>query len=318
MNQLVKTDNKIISLWENDEKLKEIRKLFASNLTDLEFEFLCGIGQSTGLNPFLREIWSVKYDKSRPAQIFIGRDGYRKAAQSHSDYDYHQSDAVYSNDKFQVINGEIIHEYTLKNRGDLIGAYCIVKRHKSTRPIYVFVDKDEYSTGRSLWNEKDGKPATMIKKVAESQALRAAFQDLLGGTYGEEEYQKTFDSESENVIVINKQSGTECLKDILKKRTGELNNENIIEINSEYEDSQNSQETIKNNNNESMAEIGEEESKISNSITDYQLDLISSLIFKNGLSDERLKKAFEYYKVDNLEQLTESQANDFYTQLRKI
>jgi len=42
----------------------------------------------------------------------------------------------------------------------------------------------EYSTGRSVWKDK---PATMIRKVAESQCLRACFQDLLGGSYDEAE-----------------------------------------------------------------------------------------------------------------------------------
>ena len=209
-NEITNPDNNSGSLmWGNEEQLKEIRTLFAPNLTGSEFQYFVGLGKATGLNPFLREIWCVKYDdnnksgKPKPAQVFIGRDGYRKAAQAHADYDYHQADAVYENDKFEVINGEVRHSYTLSKRGKLIGAYCIAKRHKSSRPQYVFAELEEYTTGQSLWAEakwnenkyggkykSGGKPATMIKKVAESQCLRAAFQDLLGGTYGEEERMK--------------------------------------------------------------------------------------------------------------------------------
>src|SRR6185503_13424521 len=173
-----------LAMWDDSRKLEEIRKLFAPNLTEMEFQFFVGLGKASGLNPFTREIWSIKYDKNQPAQVFIGRDGYRKAAQAHPEYDYHQSDAVYENDEFEVTNGEVHHKYKLTNRGKLIGAYCVAKRHKSSRPIYVFVEVSEYSTGRSVWKDK---PATMIKKVSESQCLRACFQDLLGGTYGEEE-----------------------------------------------------------------------------------------------------------------------------------
>jgi hypothetical protein len=65
-----------------------------------------------------------------------------------------------------------------------MGAYCLVKKHKSSKPTFVFVEINEYHKGQSVWKEK---PATMIKKVAEAQALRAAFQDLFGGTYAQEE-----------------------------------------------------------------------------------------------------------------------------------
>ena len=89
-------------MWDDSKQLEEIRKLFAPTLTDIEFQFFVGLGRASGLNPFTREIWSIKYDKNQPAQVFIGRDGYRKAAQAHPEYDYHQSDAVYANDDFEV------------------------------------------------------------------------------------------------------------------------------------------------------------------------------------------------------------------------
>jgi len=176
-------------MWEDKEKLAEIRKLFAPKLSDSEFQFFVGLGKAAQLNPFTREIWSVKYQDSAPAQVFIGRDGYRKASQRDKDYDFHQVDAVYSNDEFQfdVREGYPIHKYNMKDRGELIGAYCIAKRKGSNRPTYTWVKLSEYSTGKSLWNPNTGKPETMIKKVAESQGLRATFQDLLGGTYAEEE-----------------------------------------------------------------------------------------------------------------------------------
>ncbi len=103
--------NTSTAIWEDNTTIGEIRKLFAPKLTDLEFQFFIGIGKASKLNPFLREIWAVKYDERSPAQVFIGRDGYRKAAQAHSEYDYHQCDAVYENDEFEVTNGEVKHKY---------------------------------------------------------------------------------------------------------------------------------------------------------------------------------------------------------------
>ncbi|QQR83008.1 phage recombination protein Bet [Candidatus Peregrinibacteria bacterium] len=162
------------SIWQEQNKLAEVKKIYGKDLTDSEFSILVQIGQATHLNPFLREIWAVKYG-TNPAQIFIGRDGYRKAAQSNPDYDYHLADAVYQNDDFKIEDGEVRHTYSGKDRGALVGAYCVVKRKSSTKTMFNFVDIKEYTTGKSLWI---GKPATMIKKVAEAQGLRMAFQQL--------------------------------------------------------------------------------------------------------------------------------------------
>ena len=281
------------AMWEDADKINEIRKLFAPKLTESEFQYFVGLGKATGLNPFLKEIWSVKYDERTPAQVFIGRDGYRKAAQAHSEYDYHQSDAVYENDIFEVQDGLVKHSYKLTNRGALIGAYCIAKRHKSSRPIYVFVELKEYSTGKSVWN---GKPATMIKKVAESQCLRACFQDLLGGTYGEEEmYNAQMDN---NERVIQGETRTEQLKNILN--TNGIDKEAVI-IDSDGVIIE--QESIKGDEN------------IPASIV--QIHQIETLMNEKNFDEDRIKKAFEYFKIEKLPDLTDAQARMFLLQLGK-
>lgn len=142
------------------DRIEDIRKVFAANLTDAEFDFFKGLGAATGLNPFRKEIWVVKYG-SQAAQVFVGRDGYRIIALNHADYDYHQCDCVYENDSFEVISGEVHHRYSLKDRGKIMGAYCITKRKSSSKPVYHFVKFSEYNTGKSLWISK---PETMIKK----------------------------------------------------------------------------------------------------------------------------------------------------------
>ncbi len=273
------------ALWDDNEKLEEVRKLFAPKLSDMEFKFFVGLGKASGLNPFAREIWCVKYQDNAPAQVFIGRDGYRKAAQAHREYDYHQCDAVYENDKFQIINGEVRHSYTLAGRGQLIGAYCVAKRHKSSRPIYVFADLKEYSTGKSLWNAQTGKPATMIKKVAESQCLRACFQDLLGGTYGEEEMNRS--DSSQNVYALKK-------SDLLMEKIN----------------------TAKGHSGESGPVIIENED--GELVTPKQIDTIDRLLFFKDFDDERLQKAFAHYRVEGVHQMTKAQAQDFIDILSKI
>jgi phage recombination protein Bet len=181
-----------LTLWQDSVALAEIKKIYAPALNDNEWKIFNAIGQATKLNPYLREIWAVKYGNA-PAAIFIGRDGYRKSAQAHKNYDYHIVDAVYSQDKFEVVDGTPKHTYNLAaDRGTLCGAYCIVKRKSSTRPNFLYVELKEYNTKKSVWNDK---PATMIKKVAEAQGLRMTFQELFAGTYEESEKWQSVEEE---------------------------------------------------------------------------------------------------------------------------
>jgi len=168
-------------VWKDIDK---IRQLFAPKLTDDEFGFFVSLGMGLGANPFTREIWAVKYDETKPASIFCGRDFYRKKAQELSEYDGHYADTVYSNDKFHVTNGEPEHTYDLTDRGDLIGAYCIVRRKTTSQAFYTFVLLSEYDKKQSLWSKM---PDTMIRKVAEAQGLRGCFQGTFAGTYDESE-----------------------------------------------------------------------------------------------------------------------------------
>ena len=177
-------DNNNINVWQNPD---EIKALFAPNLTKEEFNFFMTLGQGLGANPFIKEIWAVKWDKSKPAQIFLGRDFYRRKAQEQPSYNGHIVEAYYENDVFErkiTSEGiEINHIPALKDRGKLIGAYCVLWK-KDTKPIYHSVLFSEYNKGQSTWKEK---PETMTKKVVESQTCRMAYQGIYGGTYDESE-----------------------------------------------------------------------------------------------------------------------------------
>lgn len=280
MSNAMTTVNDVLMMWENKEQLQEIRKLFAPKLSDSEFQFFVGLGKASRLNPFTREIWAVKYQENQPAQVFIGRDGYRKAAQAHPEYDFHQADAVYENDEYEVVNGVVHHKYKLSNRGKLVGAYCVAKRHKSSRPIYVFCELSEYSTGRSLWNTQTGKPATMIKKVAESQCLRACFQDLLGGTYAEEEeWEEKGEKKAEPPRSAFQQNDE--LKDLFTPTI----------IDEPYEHPK---------------------------ATEEQLREIECLITELALTEDRITKALISHEVSCLEELTETKAKILIYQLNKL
>ena len=309
-------------MWDDAKKLEEIRKLFAPKLSDMEFKFFVGLGKASRLNPFTREIWAVKYQDSAPAQVFIGRDGYRKAAQAHSDYDFHQCDAVYENDEFEVVNGVVNHKYKLVNRGALVGAYCIAKRHKSSRPMYVFAELKEYSTGKSLWNNQTGKPATMIKKVAESQCLRACFQDLLGGTYGEEEFHRQEDDKKLRVIDGNNQ--TQKLKTLLgigEQHAVEDSNRSAGDDYAEFvsaepdyiPSSSGVGDDVPSSGSDRPREPGLTELRVSSN----QLAIIDDLFNEKKFNQERIKKALAYYGVKEMTELDNIKAQQLISQLER-
>lgn len=195
---------KVLSMWQDEKQLKTIRDMYAKNATEDEFKTFVQMGIATGLNPFLREIWCVKYDKNAAAQIFVARDGYRKIISRNPNYDYHFVDAVYSNDDycFDLTKGEVRHTSNFKDRGKLMGAYCLVKMKNSSRPHYVFVDVTEYNTNQSIWKSK---PATMIKKVAEAQTIRMA-DSTCSGTYSDDETPENMHKESKSMD-LNKRFG---------------------------------------------------------------------------------------------------------------
>ncbi len=62
----------------------------------------------------------------------------------------------------------------------IIGARCTVQRSGMVGPVVEEAFLQEYDSGKFLWaTHKE----TMIRKVAESKALRAAFPDALAGIY---------------------------------------------------------------------------------------------------------------------------------------
>ena len=184
MNELAKTEQAQVTIWDDEKQFNEIKKMYGSNLSEGEFMLFVQTGKAMNLNPFLHQIWAVKYG-SNPAQIFVGRDGYLVNAMRHPQYAGLESTAYYSNDIMKRLpDGTLHHESNFNNRGRLMGAYAIVHRRDLDFPIIKEVLLSEYNTGKSNWAKM---PETMIKKVAEAQALRFAFPEMFAGTWHESE-----------------------------------------------------------------------------------------------------------------------------------
>ena len=184
MNEIT-TNNNQLAMWEDQDKLNQMKNMVAKNLDNNEFALFVEIGKALNLNPFLRQMWAVKFGGQ--AQIFVGRDGYLVNATRDPRYEGCQSDGIYTNDVItEGNNGTLIIRHNWADMGQLIAGYAVVFV-TGRKPTVRKVLRSEFDKKQNNWKSM---PETMIKKVAEAQALRFAFPDLFSGTYHESEQWK--------------------------------------------------------------------------------------------------------------------------------
>jgi phage recombination protein Bet len=134
-----------------------------SKITDAEMGFFLRMCKFQRLNPFMKEIYIVKYG-SYPAAFIVGKDTFLRRARKNETYEGHT--------------------VAISDDGQLAWAEVHVKGFK--HPVRCEVELSEYvgtkadGTVNSMWEKK---PKTMLKKVALVQALREAFPQECGGMY---------------------------------------------------------------------------------------------------------------------------------------
>ena len=173
--------------WLSDENKRIIRKqFFPPNATDSDMQYCIAVAKSFNLNPILKQIFFVErkakingewHSKIEP---LAGRDSFLTLAHRSGKFAGIKSDC-FLKDKPVFINGE------WQNKKELVAIAQVYKKGHET-PFEAEVRYDEYvqrtNDGRitKFWAEK---PETMLKKVAESQALRKAFD--ISGLYSIDE-----------------------------------------------------------------------------------------------------------------------------------
>lgn len=157
-----------------------------SKATDQDVLMFIELCKAQKLNPFVRDAYLVKFG-TQQAQIIVGKDVFIKRASENPNFNGMKAGIVVL-DK----NGEIQErEGALKLPGEeLVGGWCEVYLKDKEYPTKALVSFEEYAqkkndgTLNSMWASKG---ATMIRKVAQSQALREAFPKELRGLYQQEE-----------------------------------------------------------------------------------------------------------------------------------
>lgn len=156
-------------------------------VTDKEVNYFVHLCRGQRLNPFLKEIYLIKFG-TQPATFVVSKEAFLKRAEANPQYDGSESGIIVLNK-----DGDLIERkggFFLKDSEQVVGGWAKVYRKDRKYPSDVQVTFEEYA-GRT----KDGnlnsnwanRPATMIKKVALVQALREAFPNDLNNLYTEEE-----------------------------------------------------------------------------------------------------------------------------------
>lgn len=161
-------------------------------VTDQEVAMFLRTCQAKRLDPLENgEVYLIKYDNKAPANLVVGYFAYIRRADHFPDYRGFKAGIT-------VVRGPTENPQVIQKEGaclykaigeQLIGGWCRVYRERSNGNIeetFMEVPLEEYSTGMSNWKAK---PATMIRKVAISQAFRAAFPNEYEGLYTVDEMQ---------------------------------------------------------------------------------------------------------------------------------
>jgi len=201
-NEIVKyhTDHGEVTL--SSDTIKRYLVPSGTNVTDQEVMMFMKLCEYQGLNPFLREVYLVKYG-DYPASIVTGKETFTKRAMKNEAYAGMEAGITVI-----TAGGKIDRrEGSLKLADErLIGGWAKVYVKGHSVPYYDEVSFEEYAA-----TKKDGtlngmwatKPATMIRKVAIVHALREAFPQDFEGLYSPEEI-NTVDASAlpEKAVVI--------------------------------------------------------------------------------------------------------------------
>ena len=201
MNEIVTID------WLSDDNKKIIKnQFFPQNATPADMQYCIAVAKSFNLNPILKQIYFVPRRSQvngqwiEKVEPLAGRDSFLTLAHRTGKFAGIES-------KVEIKETPIMVDGKWTRQNDLV-AIATVYRTDTERPFIVSVNYREYvqRNGKNeptkFWAEK---PETMLKKVAESQVLRKAFD--ITGLYAEEEYEERYinsDRKSDENVSVQK------------------------------------------------------------------------------------------------------------------
>ena len=157
---LITTQGGAVNRYDQAEIIAAIKQTVCRGASDAQLRMFIEVCKSTGLNPWLKEIWFV----AEKGIIMAARDGYLRVANENPAFD--GMDTKVERDE----------------RGVPIKAVCTVWRKDRNHPISCEAYYNEYNKNSPVWKQY---PSAMISKVAEVLALKRSF--AINGVVSEEE-----------------------------------------------------------------------------------------------------------------------------------
>lgn len=182
---------------------QDIISYICPDATTQEAMIFLKLCQARDINPFLKEAYLIKYKPSEPASMVVARDYFTRKADEFPQYDGCEAGIIIKKEdgSFERREGTFM---VLPE--ELVGGWCKVYRKDRSKPHIVEVTLKEYQQRKSdgtlnrFWNDKTGKPATMIRKVAISQCHREAFPGKFSGMYDSSEIAGGMEALEESII----------------------------------------------------------------------------------------------------------------------
>ena len=199
MNQIQQTKPQAEQItksnWLSQDEKKIIKaQFFPPNATDMDMIYCMKVAETFNLNPILKQIYFVErvtnINGQRISKIepLAGRDSFLTLAHRSGKFAGIESEC-------SIKQKAVLQDGEWMNKNELV-ATARVYRTDNERPFCAEVSYGEYvqRTGKGeitkFWREK---PETMLKKVAESQALRKAFD--ISGLYSVDEVSENEDKD---------------------------------------------------------------------------------------------------------------------------
>ena len=192
------------------DKVNLLKQTVCKGSSDNEFELFLHVCKRTGLDPFMKQIYSIPRGGQRTIQTAI--DGFRLIAERTGRYAPGKEST-----------------YVYDDKGNLFSATSYVKKMTpdgTWHEISASAIFNEYCPGNGTFWKK--MPHVMLAKCAEAIALRKAFPAELAGIYSKEEMAQAEKGDEEEISLIEEpQDFTESLKARKKEIMSLLNQEEM-------------------------------------------------------------------------------------------
>jgi phage recombination protein Bet len=155
-----------------EEKKALIKATVCKGASDAELELFLHVCKRVGLDPLMRQIYSIQRGNQRTIQT--GIDGFRLIAERTGNYSPGREPT-----------------FVMKEDGSILSCTAYVLKRtdsKEWHEISATAYFDEYAVkSNPIWKDK---PHCMISKCAECLAIRKAFPSNLAGLYGDDEMER--------------------------------------------------------------------------------------------------------------------------------